>query len=420
MAKDPLDRYQRPAVLVADLAAFADDHTLVLASPRPSQPTGFVPARPATNRLPWLLPLAGLLLLVSALWLRSTLDRRRIAISEPATPATGSAAGATVVRLVAEMPGAGEASSLAEAMRLVADGGVIELAHGGPWRVPPVSLEGKRVTLRGVAGVRPAIEFFGVGRLGSDDRRVACDIGDGELVLIGVDVFLAGDVPVESAALFGIRSGRLGCEDVTLRMPGDASGAADDAVESPAAFIVLSDPGSGAAAGGRVALENTRAAGDAVFIDAVSGPGTMVLTWSGGAFVSPRRLVVAEGGREGGLDVECDFQNVVVVCGEGIVLLRDSAARPAAARLRVRAGTSRFMVRAADGPFVEQVGVGVPDAYATGCLWLDEQSRYEGGGAFRRIDAAAERVDIGFRDVVPELAHEPVGGLWPDPAEWTD
>jgi serine/threonine-protein kinase len=88
MAKDPLDRYQRPAVLVADLVAFADDHALVLASPRPSQPVVVAPARPAASRLPWLLPLAGLLALVAALWLRSVLDRRRLSgVEAPAAAA---------------------------------------------------------------------------------------------------------------------------------------------------------------------------------------------------------------------------------------------------------------------------------------------------------------------------------------------
>jgi serine/threonine-protein kinase len=86
MAKDPLDRYQRPAVLVADLVAFADDQALTLASPRPLQPAASVAPQPVVARLPWLLPLAGLLALVGAMWLRSAIERWRLPAAEMPVP----------------------------------------------------------------------------------------------------------------------------------------------------------------------------------------------------------------------------------------------------------------------------------------------------------------------------------------------
>jgi serine/threonine-protein kinase len=86
MAKDPLDRYQRPAVLVADLMAFADDHALAPVSPRPVPTAAIAAPRSAIHRLPWLLPLAGLLALVAAMWLRSAIERRRLPAAASSVP----------------------------------------------------------------------------------------------------------------------------------------------------------------------------------------------------------------------------------------------------------------------------------------------------------------------------------------------
>jgi len=76
MAKDPHDRYQRPAVLMADLAACAEEHGIVLSSPARGMPTVAIERRPAASRLSWLLPVVGLLLTVAALWLKAAADRR--------------------------------------------------------------------------------------------------------------------------------------------------------------------------------------------------------------------------------------------------------------------------------------------------------------------------------------------------------
>ena len=74
MAKDPHDRYQRPAVLVADLAACAEEGGIHLATARPVILAAAT--RPAGSVLPWLVPLVGLLVTVAALWLRAVADRR--------------------------------------------------------------------------------------------------------------------------------------------------------------------------------------------------------------------------------------------------------------------------------------------------------------------------------------------------------
>jgi serine/threonine-protein kinase len=90
MAKDPQDRYQRPAVLVADLAACAEEGGIHLATTRP--PILVAPTRPAARVLPWLLPVVGLLVTVAALWLKAAADRRADAgrsVSTGAAPPAG-------------------------------------------------------------------------------------------------------------------------------------------------------------------------------------------------------------------------------------------------------------------------------------------------------------------------------------------
>ena len=74
MAKDPNDRYQRPAVLAADLAACAAEHGIALAATAVGT-VASAAARPAVSPLPWLVPILVLLLAVAALWLKAAVDR---------------------------------------------------------------------------------------------------------------------------------------------------------------------------------------------------------------------------------------------------------------------------------------------------------------------------------------------------------
>jgi serine/threonine protein kinase len=75
MEKDPLDRYQRPAALIADLAACAEAEGLSLSLPRSP---AFAPAddQPDRSRIAWLVPVVLLAALVAALWMRSVSLRR--------------------------------------------------------------------------------------------------------------------------------------------------------------------------------------------------------------------------------------------------------------------------------------------------------------------------------------------------------
>ena len=272
---------------------------------------------------------------------------------------------ASLITVVTGSPEAGEVTSLAEAVRRVADGGTIELAYDGVRREDPIGIAGRHVTIRPALGRRPLVEFSGMRASEPDGPPVACDVGDGTLVLRGVSLRIADTASTAMRpVLFGIRSGRLTCDDVILGMPGSHMTARPLAGQAP-------------------------------------------------AFVA----VTAEGTRAEPLDVECDLDGVVIACGAGVVSLGDSSDRPVPARLRVRAADSRVIVDAGR-PFIEQYGDADIDAYRTACQWIDRRSNYEGGGAFRRIEASTERVDEPIRDVAPPLFHQVVPGPRPDPASW--
>ncbi len=423
MEKDPLDRYQRPAVLVADLLAFADDHRLTLAQPRPAAAAVPRPldVRPTSlSQLTWLLPLMGLIAVVGMMWTRASLDRRRAAQGNAAERADADVpTEADFVRVVAAPSFSGEVASRGEAIRLAADGGVIELAQDGEWREPPVSFDHKRLTIRAAAGVRPIVGFTGVAAVGNG-WQAACSIGDGELTIRGVSFRLVGE-PSDAvpAALFAMGAGRLVCDDVVLRMPGSPETGGKTGPRSRDAFVAVSLAGGPPGATCAVVLGGCRAAGDAALLDATAAEaGRVVLRWSGGALVTPRRLLVAEGARSGaGLDIACDLADVAVACGDGVAVLRDSSSRPIAPRLDFGASDCRFVVGDAR-PFLEQSGVGRADDYRSACVWLDEQGRYEGAGVFQRIDAADGRIDIEFSELEPSLQYEPRAGRPPDPAAW--
>jgi serine/threonine protein kinase len=84
MAKDPLERYQRPAVLVADLMACAEAEGYSVNVGR-SMAAPDLPRRPAAAWAVWGLPLLLLVTLVAGLWWRSAVSRRETARPERQT-----------------------------------------------------------------------------------------------------------------------------------------------------------------------------------------------------------------------------------------------------------------------------------------------------------------------------------------------
>jgi hypothetical protein len=410
MAKDPDDRYQRPAVLAADLAAFADEAGLEAEDADVHQAQ-----RRRASRLPWMVPLAGLLVVVALAWGRSATERR----SSPAGTggATAATAAPTTVLVSAGATGPADAPTLAAAIRLVGDGGTVELADRLVRVEEPLSLAGKRVAVVAATGVRPVIEFA-AGELASADTPVACDVGDGALLLRGVAIRLAERSDRHTGAgVFRVAGGRLACEDVVLRTPGNPTSDAPRSAEPTAAFVVAQGVETKVSA---ISMVRCLAAGDAVFLHASpTVSGTVTMEWDGGEFVSPRRLVVADGVASGQPHVDCSFHDATFCCGDGIIASEDSLDRPEPPRLRIRASGCRFVVTGHDRPFVLQAGVGEPDRYRAALTWIDEGSRYEGHAVFQRIDGAAERIDVGFRDILPPLAHDEAVGDRPTPEDWT-
>lgn len=415
MEKDPLDRYQRPAIVVADLVAFAEDQGVQLSAPRPLAMSVSVSDAAPVRRLPWLVPVMGLGVLVAGLWASSAWQRRTVSLLPPVSSAGD---GAAAVRVVATGAKPGEATSLADAIKLVADGGVVELAYDGVRRESPIPASGKHVVVRAAAGHRPELEFVTATAVPATTLRAAFDVGDGDVVVRGVAFRLAGGAAMPGSCLFAIRSGRLVCEETIVDVPADG-GAAASAASGPAAIVGLAPAAGGGPIACSLVFNRVNVAGDVVFLDADQAlSGRVNLRWTEGAFVSPRPLIESAGTPVDALEMDCNLEGVEVACRDGVIRLHDTVSRPVPARLRMRASDCRFVVSNTARPFIEQSGEADEDEYRTTCQWIDVQSRYEGGGAFRLVDAATERVDEAVRDVVPPLFHEPVPGLLPDPADW--
>lgn len=65
---------------------------------------------------------------------------------------------------------------------------------------------------------------------------------------------------------------------------------------------------------------------------------------------------------------------------------------------------SRFAVPEG-AALVLQSGIETPEAYQAAVEWIDAGSRYEGSDIYRRIDGAAERIDIDFAAAATPMEH---------------
>jgi hypothetical protein len=414
MEKDPLDRYQRPAVLVADLLACAEAEGYPLAASRSAAVV--VAAEPRQeSRLPWLVPAVALLALVAGLWLRSTAERRGFgpvaAVGDLALPEANPSSGRSDTTQAA-VRRTTTADEFAAAVAGGGDNEIVEVDGDGILEVPAFRVVGRRLTLRAAGGRQPVVRITP----GPDGSGVT--LAGGHLVVQGLVFQLADQPPAAGGESAGRRSlltlsgGSLNCESVVLQMPGDPEGAAGTA---PAAFVTIL---AAAAADIEVRLAGVRAAGDADLLAvAASGGGRIQVRWQGGELVTPRHLMALEGARAP-VTVACDLSNVVAACGTGIMVSRDSVALPRPVRLSLRAESCRFAVTDPSRPFLEWSGIGTPAEYATAADWQDRGGRYEGGAVFKRIDGAAERVEQSFGDPGVPPAHDPVVGSLPRPADW--
>jgi hypothetical protein len=408
MEKDPLDRYQRPAVLVADLLACAEAEGYAIASPRPAAVV--VGAEPqADSRLPWLVPALALAVTVGGLWLRSASERRSggpAAVPDAALPADEPAPpdepAPRRVRTAAEFDAA---------VQGLAEDRIVELEFDGAVDVAAVEVTGRRLEIRAAVGRQPVLRLA-CGGDGSGAR-----VQRGSLVVRGVAIHLADASGTDGRtigrrSLVTVAAGRFECEGAVLRMP---DGEPPPGEPRAAAFVTVAGPD---AVDAEIALVGVRAAGGAdLFQVAAPGGGRIVLRWDGGAASTPGHLLALEGCRTA-VTVECRFENLVAACGAGLVLARDAASLPLPARLVMQAAGCRFVVTDPLRPFIECVGIATPAEYTAAVTWRDRHGRYEGGSSFMRIDGAAERVEVAFGEQGFPLVHDSLVGSLPRPATW--
>jgi hypothetical protein len=432
MEKDPQDRYQSPAALVADLVQVAEDMGLEIVSHRPAAPAAIETAeRGVATYLPWLVPLLGLALVVGLLWLRAAGQVWR------ATPVMteldpnggeaprndqddGAAASMAEPRVwrVVEVPTADDDfGTVAEAARQAADGDVIEIACLEPRDGGPFTVEGKRITVRAASGLQPVLRF---GEVATDDGAARwCTVVSGTLELGGVTLrssLLAG-TPRRSALICLNRSATISCDQVTFATSVD-----------PMASLVCVRSERSADERQEVRVTDSRVEGAAVFLEVgaaagergnpagAAGGGRIDLLWSGGRVVTPGRFLLAEGsaaGEGGGVAITMTLERALFACGNGLACLTDSPTRPQPARLRGLARGCRFIVPEGQA-LIQQTGVGDPEAYQPAIEWMDAGSRYQGSGIFRRIDGAAERLEVDYASHPQRLDHALKIDDWPD------
>jgi hypothetical protein len=432
MKKDPAERYQRPAELVADLVAFADDAGIEVAGPRPVVvPTVEPPARRLGDHLPWIVPVAVLGALIAALWLRSQVrDGSRdeplqaIVASEGESPPVAVSAQPRVVRVVDAPSTDAERATLAEAVQAAADGDVVELAFSGPRDQEPLTITRKRLVIQAAEGFAPVIRFSlsaGADSLDGADgawRRVGCTVDGGSLRLQGIGIKASRDrAEGETATIFLVR-GDAAIEfvdaEVTLRGGEDlvTPGAEDAVVETQSL-------GTGDGHRGqdvrfiRSTVEHAR-----VVCRALGGV-ALTVAWSESRLVDGGRFLVAEGAETAageGARVRLLLDASSFECEEGFASLRDAPSRPLAPTLYAFADDCRFRIPES-AALIEQVGVGDPETYRLAVEWLDGGSRYEGGGIFRRIDGAAERVEMDYASSPQPLIHLPAEADWQEEAK---
>lgn len=413
MAKDPLDRHQRPALLVADLVACAEAEGYTLAANRPA--TVVVPPEPETaSRLPWLIPALALAVTVAGLWIRSASERRSGGSAGPdAPPSQGSetAVGPTARIESAPPLRVTTAAAVTAAVGDPALDRAIELDWDGPLELPALEVDGRRLEVRATPGRRPVL------RLVPDADGSGVRIKRGTLAIRGVSLQLADEPALLGRAaarrsLVTIAAGRFECEGGVLRMP---DGELAAGASGPTAFVSVANQD---AAEVEVVLTGVRAAGGAdLFQVAVAGGGRVGLRWDGGAASTPGHLISLDGSRAA-VVLECGFEDLVAACGAGLVTLRDSPAAPLPGRLVMQASGCRFVVTDPTRPFIECSGIGSPADYAAAVTWRDRHGRYEGGATFLRIDGAAERVERTFGEPGLPLVHDAFVGSLPQPATW--
>ncbi len=478
LRKLPEERYQRPADLVAELVSVAEglgielDTELAAGTPSPESSRPL----PAT-RWAWMVPVAALVATVGVLWMLPQIRRGGRGIgpvaglsgagtrgegasgteqparaTSPVTSGVVAAGGSADVptrrtwRVIDGPPGAGDVSTISEAVALAGDDDIIECAFTGNRDEEPIVVAARRLTLRGVAGHSPVLRFTADAGA-SAEGGAAITIASGELIVDGVGLKLVV-TPGGPAALFAIGPGAsLDCRRAFLDVRRARRGSATAATRGVEPVFVRCLPREGdgppaadqdgatapPVAASRRAGEPTRltfadveAEGDGSLLaaDAIT---PVEVEWSGGRCVTGGHFLQVEGGVAGASahPTRLALEDALFAHREGFAVLLDSPAAPVMPVLRVTTARCRFITPSGRG-FLEQVGIGQPDTYRAAVVWLDTGGRYEGSSIFRRIDGAAEREEITFSVAPGGLQHKAAveggedGAPWKHPAPRTD
>jgi len=446
MQKDPADRFQHPTELVAALAEVAAERGIEL----PLSSSGTVQLRrrrpfQIVDHVPWLVPLVGFAAIVMALKFsadQTGRDPRRSAAYGPVAARTttelASEYGGRLHRVVdAPDPTAKswtEHVSLSEAVNAAEDGDRIELAFSAVRDEPPLAVSGKRLTVCAAEGYQPEIRFsgFATETLARERAGLVCDAS--EVIFEDLTLSLAvSSASLESAAkLFLLRGGsQLVLQRCRVGLEGLAGAAVESTrprcieVRAASAAAGISEasvdtgpPGSGDSKSlpkaSRIDVVETVIRGDMTFLE-VAGEGQVTLNWSGGSLATKGRCLVVEGAErdaEQGTLLIVSLRQGLFACQEGFACLLDSPARPTEPRLEVTATGCRFLTP--EGvPLIEQSGIEDPEVYRGRVRWTDAGSRYEGSPIFRRIDGAAERVEVDFASLAQPLQFVPQIDNWP-------
>lgn len=399
MQKDPADRYQHPEELVEDLAGLAKDHGIAVNLARPTtaldRPVGTLHVG---EHLPWVVPLACLAAIVAALWWTGSGGARLWPLVSPALPprdaadttteTAGTAGTPRLIRLSepAEEPEEGREpdalSPFADAVAGARDGDIVELDFSSETVEHPLRIEGKRIVIRASEGKSPRIRF--TPRPGT----AAVSIAAGAVSIEGIGIRHEPSAVGSVDALFRLESG----SSLELRRTEVVVDASAEPGATPVAIDVVAagpDPGRRS-----IRIERSVVSGDMLVVQ-TAGTGEIDLSVLGTQVSTPRRFLLSEGGAATGCSIKLSLDSSRFSCGEGFACLLDSPARPATPRLLAVAKECRFAVPEG-ASLLEQSGIDDPDVYRRSVEWLDAGSRYEGSDVFRRIDGAAERVEVEY------------------------
>ena len=136
------------------------------------------------------------------------------------------------------------------------------------------------------------------------------------------------------------------------------------------------------------------------------------MSWTGGSVVTRGRFLVVAGAVGGSPTVRLVVDDALFACADGLVCLLDDSTLPRPPRLQAAVKNCRFLVPEGR-PLIEQAGIGTPESYRPAVDWSDAACRYEGSGVWRRIDAAAERLDLDFASRHKPFQHDPRITSWP-------